>query len=64
MGHQFLYNEFTEQDCKSEGTFSSVKNDSNSGRYTMNKKNGCLFVIVAILYFPIGVILALAKNYK
>ena len=31
----------------------------------MNKnKNGCLFAIIAILYFPIGVIMALAKNYK
>ena len=29
-----------------------------------NKNNGCLFAIVAILYFPIGVIMALVKNYK
>ena len=28
------------------------------------KKKGLLFVIAAILYFPIGVIMALAKKYK
>lgn len=30
----------------------------------MKIKGGLIGVIVAILYFPIGVILALAKNYK
>jgi hypothetical protein len=28
------------------------------------EKYGLLGIIIAILYFPIGVILALAKNYK
>ena len=28
------------------------------------KKNPLLFLLIAILYFPIGVIFALAKNYK
>ena len=28
------------------------------------KKNSLLFVLFAILYFPVGVIMALAKNYK
>ena len=28
------------------------------------RKNGILFILAAILYFPIGVILALAKNYR
>jgi len=28
------------------------------------KKKGLLFVIAAILYFPIGVIMALTKKYK
>lgn len=28
------------------------------------KKNPLLFLLAAILYFPIGVIMALAKNYK
>lgn len=27
------------------------------------KKNGLLLIIIAILYFPIGVIMALAKNF-
>lgn len=52
MGHQFLYNEFTEQDCKSEGTFSSVKNDSNSGRYTMNKKKRLFICDCCYSVFP------------
>ena len=30
----------------------------------MKTKVGLLGIIVAILYFPIGVILALAKKYK
>lgn len=30
----------------------------------MKIKGGLIGFIVAILYFPIGVILALAKNYK
>ena len=28
------------------------------------KKNPLLFLLVAILYFPFGVIMALTKNYK
>lgn len=30
----------------------------------MKQKHGLLFAIAAILYFPIGVILALAKGYS
>ena len=30
----------------------------------MKIKGGLLGIIIALLFFPIGVILALAKNYK
>ena len=29
-----------------------------------NSRKGLIFVIVAVLFFPLGVILALAKKYK
>ena len=29
-----------------------------------NQRKGLIGVILALLYFPIGVIMALAKNYK